>query len=455
MCVCCVCMWVCLCSSHRFVVSSLSVCGTYLAKLLKAALCGLMHSGTRPVCSCSAINLCISSARVGVVDDDRSCIKFQSCRIIGNITRTFDLVHRCELALPQIVERLAGGRLKLAGVLAHASRRCKAALAHARMVPQATLVQVRMRQSIDHRNSLVLYCAVGQVRCSSLAVHGKCVRVRVCYIPGWTWASGTADAPHRESRASWACTGRTATASSVCGAACGSGHLRTRAACPLAAECPAVRWWAPAAGRGSAPGTGCDGRVARRKCSPPTRRRLRPNNDALPSVSRAPCSTVWPPLGSCVSSGRAPRRGPAQSRRSTTRIRCLYIAILNARSNSHIQIFNIPWARNYCSPEDCPVWCPDAVSGPSADTWDRAVSGTGTLWCGRRTSAVAIRWFCAGQIAAVPLSHICWAQSKWQELAYVRFEAINVLTFLGKNPNEVVAECPTQIEPVILYQKHY
>lgn len=34
---------------------------SYLAKLLNAALCGFMQSGTRPVCSCSAMNLCISS----------------------------------------------------------------------------------------------------------------------------------------------------------------------------------------------------------------------------------------------------------------------------------------------------------------------------------------------------------------------------------------------------------
>lgn len=40
----------------------------YLAKLLKAADCGFIQSGTRPVCSCSAINLCISSVDVvGIV----------------------------------------------------------------------------------------------------------------------------------------------------------------------------------------------------------------------------------------------------------------------------------------------------------------------------------------------------------------------------------------------------
>lgn len=40
-------------NSHRNV--------TYLAKLLNAADCGFMQSGTRAVFSCSAINLCISS----------------------------------------------------------------------------------------------------------------------------------------------------------------------------------------------------------------------------------------------------------------------------------------------------------------------------------------------------------------------------------------------------------
>lgn len=35
---------------------------SYLAKLLNAADCGLMHRGTRDVFNCSAMNLCISSA---------------------------------------------------------------------------------------------------------------------------------------------------------------------------------------------------------------------------------------------------------------------------------------------------------------------------------------------------------------------------------------------------------
>lgn len=38
------------------------VAASYLAKLLNAADCGLMHSGTRLVFNCSAMNLCISSA---------------------------------------------------------------------------------------------------------------------------------------------------------------------------------------------------------------------------------------------------------------------------------------------------------------------------------------------------------------------------------------------------------
>lgn len=40
----------------------LRLAAPYLAKLLNAADCGLMHSGTRDVCSCSAMNLWISSA---------------------------------------------------------------------------------------------------------------------------------------------------------------------------------------------------------------------------------------------------------------------------------------------------------------------------------------------------------------------------------------------------------
>lgn len=39
----------------------------YLAKLLNAADCGFMQSGTRDVFSCSAINLCISSETDNVV----------------------------------------------------------------------------------------------------------------------------------------------------------------------------------------------------------------------------------------------------------------------------------------------------------------------------------------------------------------------------------------------------
>lgn len=37
------------------------IVNSYLAKLLKAELCGLMQRGTLDVCSCSAMNLCISS----------------------------------------------------------------------------------------------------------------------------------------------------------------------------------------------------------------------------------------------------------------------------------------------------------------------------------------------------------------------------------------------------------
>lgn len=39
----------------------LMLAAPYLAKLLNAADCGLMQSGTLDVCSCSAMNLCISS----------------------------------------------------------------------------------------------------------------------------------------------------------------------------------------------------------------------------------------------------------------------------------------------------------------------------------------------------------------------------------------------------------
>lgn len=51
---------------HRYADRSRATCVdspnvAYLAKLLNAADCGFMQSGTRDVFSCSAINLCISS----------------------------------------------------------------------------------------------------------------------------------------------------------------------------------------------------------------------------------------------------------------------------------------------------------------------------------------------------------------------------------------------------------
>lgn len=73
-----------------------------------------------------------------------------------NSQLTFHLLHRGQLALPQIVERLLRRRFKLGRVLAHARRRRVAALAHAGMVPKAALVHVRVGQRVNHRDSLVL-----------------------------------------------------------------------------------------------------------------------------------------------------------------------------------------------------------------------------------------------------------------------------------------------------------
>lgn len=69
---------------------------------------------------------------------------------------TFNLVHRREFALPQIVERLTRSRLKVGRVLAHSGGRREAAFAHARMVAQTALIHVRMRKSVCNGYSLVL-----------------------------------------------------------------------------------------------------------------------------------------------------------------------------------------------------------------------------------------------------------------------------------------------------------
>lgn len=52
----------------------------YLAKLLKAADCGLMHNGTRLVFSCSLMNLCISSA---TLYSNRYCLYSVNCNHQG------------------------------------------------------------------------------------------------------------------------------------------------------------------------------------------------------------------------------------------------------------------------------------------------------------------------------------------------------------------------------------
>lgn len=138
---------------------SLLISHPYLAKLLNAALWGFIHSGTRPVCSCSAINLCISSVvrqetHKTIVSTNKNRLSHDntiSCSFL-----TFDLLNRCQFTLPVVVKWLCGRRLKVYNILSHARRCGKTAFAHARMIPQASLVQVWMGQSIDYRYSLVL-----------------------------------------------------------------------------------------------------------------------------------------------------------------------------------------------------------------------------------------------------------------------------------------------------------
>lgn len=85
-----------------------------------------------------------------------STVHLLAHQITSQLLPTFDLLHRRQLPLPDVVERAAGERLKVGRVLAHAVACCEAALAHARVVPQAALVQVRMRQGVHDSDPLVL-----------------------------------------------------------------------------------------------------------------------------------------------------------------------------------------------------------------------------------------------------------------------------------------------------------
>lgn len=67
---------------------------------------------------------------------------------------TFDLVHGGELPLPAVVEGVRRDRLEVGRVVSRGGRRAVAALAHARVVAQPPLLEVRVRQRVHHGYSL-------------------------------------------------------------------------------------------------------------------------------------------------------------------------------------------------------------------------------------------------------------------------------------------------------------
>lgn len=66
----------------------------------------------------------------------------------------FDLVHGGELALPGVVEGVRRGGLQVGRVVPRGRRRAVAALAHTRVVAEPALLQVRVRQGVNHRYTL-------------------------------------------------------------------------------------------------------------------------------------------------------------------------------------------------------------------------------------------------------------------------------------------------------------
>lgn len=73
------------------------------------------------------------------------------------LVRTFHLLHARQFSLPEIVEGMSRRRLEIPSVLSHPGTRCVATRAHARVISESTLVQIRMRQGIHHGDPLVLW----------------------------------------------------------------------------------------------------------------------------------------------------------------------------------------------------------------------------------------------------------------------------------------------------------
>lgn len=117
---------------------------TDLMKVLKAALWGLMHKGTRLPCWCSVIKRWMSSE---TQRESRSLkcpwqkIEHLSCGRKARVmqTVTFALPDGVHALLIVVAERVIGGRLEVPGVHPTAGHRITA-LTHAGVVPQTTLI---------------------------------------------------------------------------------------------------------------------------------------------------------------------------------------------------------------------------------------------------------------------------------------------------------------------------
>jgi hypothetical protein len=56
----------------------------------------------------------------------------------------FHMLYRRQFLFPVVVEALGGGRFKFGCVLPHTARRRVTTFAHARVVPESALVQIRV-----------------------------------------------------------------------------------------------------------------------------------------------------------------------------------------------------------------------------------------------------------------------------------------------------------------------
>ena len=92
--------------------------------------------------------------RRGGVDTQRHSVRVQL--FLNEFVETFlDLGHAGQLDLPHVVEDLLGGGLEVPGVLPHALGGGDATGTHAAVVAKATLVKIRMVQSLANTDPLL------------------------------------------------------------------------------------------------------------------------------------------------------------------------------------------------------------------------------------------------------------------------------------------------------------